>query len=213
MTKKISNFKLNPDLIRARCLSARLIARKSPERAATEMGYTNTSMISKMERKTSKTAINHNFLARASLCYGVSMDYLLGMSNYPERDPRSVEQLAIYNSVQHYANQVLENIAETIVKGASAQVLSAHLSILCEESAYLVDSINRMRELNPQFDDEIRAGAVVVERTEKMSKRINETRKRLSKQTYDDNILRQFKEVLNDGSERQLDLVGYKYGE
>lgn len=210
---KISNFKLNPDLIRARCLSARLISRKSPERAAKEMGYTNTSMISKMERKTSKTAINHNFLARASLCYGVSMDYLLGMSNYPERDPRSVEQLAIYNSVQHYANQVLDNLVETIIKGASAQVLSMQLAILCDESSDLVDSINRMRDLNPQFDEEVRAGAIVMDRVEKISRRINETRKRLSKQAYDENILRQFQSALADSDERQLDLVGYKYGE
>ncbi|THA09401.1 hypothetical protein [Rodentibacter pneumotropicus] len=211
--QKISNFKLNPDLIRKRCLSARLLARKSPERAAKEMGYTNTSMISKMERKTSKTAINHNFLARASLCYGVSMDYLLGMSNYPERDPRSVEQLAIYNSVQHYANQVLENIAETIIKGASAHVLSMHLSMLCDESSNLVDSINRMRELNPKFDEEVRAGATVVDRVDKVSLCIHETRERLSKQTYNDNILRQFKSVLSDSDERQLDFVGYKHGE
>ncbi|MEE3609358.1 hypothetical protein [Avibacterium paragallinarum] len=213
MTKKISNFKLNPDLIRARCLSARLLARKSPERAAAEMGYTNTSMISKMERKTSKTAINHNFLARASLCYGVSMDYLLGMSNYPERDPRSVEQLAIYSSVQHYTNQLLEGLTETIVKGASAQVLSMHLSMLCDESAELVDAVNRMRELNPNFDEDIKAGSLVMKQVDKINQRISSTRRRLSKESYDDNILRQFKSVLSDGSEKQLDLVGYRYGD
>lgn len=210
MTEKISNFKLNPDLIRARCLSARLLARKSAERAAKEMGYSNTSMISKMERKTSKTPINHNFLARASLCYGVSMDYLLGMSNYPERDPRSVEQLAIYNSVQHYTNQVIEDLMETILKGASAQALETHLAILCEESEHLIGAIHRMREINPSFDKKIKAGATVMKCVEQMSQRISITRNRLSKQVRDDNILRQFRSVLADSDKQQLDLLGYE---
>ena len=70
-----------------------------------------------------------------------------------------------------------------------------------------------MRDLNPQFDEEVRAGAIVMDRVEKISRRINETRKRLSKQAYDENILRQFKSALADSDERQLDLVGYKYGE
>ena len=203
------SFTINPDLVRARCLSARLLAQMSPERAAKKMGYSNTSMISKMEKKTSKTSINHNYIARASLCYGVSVDYLLGLSDYPERDPRSVEQLAIYASVRQFADGFVNSLSEAIIEGAQSHMLSGNLAMLCDDAQALIDAFTRCRELNAKFDDKIKGGATMLKCAEQLTERVKSTRMRLSKAVRDENIIRQFRAVLND---KQEDFIGFNYG-
>lgn len=207
MGKNSNSKEYNSDIIRARCLYVRVhMMKATPETAAIAMKYRNTSMISKMERMSSKTAINVNYLIRLSRWASVSLDYLFGISDYPERDPQTVEQMAIYRHCESFAKSCFEELSRKIISGAESGTLDFTLHNLCCGFDELEVAINRVVELNPEFDD-LRAGSKLLSSKEAMRKIVNDARKRSDLIKNSKKRLKQFETALDD-AKIQMDLVG-----
>lgn len=62
--------------------------------------------------------MSREFIVRAAIAYGVSADYILGLSNEPERDPRTAEQVAVLRSVQGTVEQNVAAMVTVLLKNA-----------------------------------------------------------------------------------------------
>ena len=85
-------------IVAKRMIEARQLSGLDQQDAGNLLGYQNGSFLSKIEN--GYTVAKLSFLQRASLVYGVSLDFLAGLSDYPERDPTTCEQLAIMRSLR-----------------------------------------------------------------------------------------------------------------
>lgn len=210
--KRCKKDDLNPDIVRARLLYARTnIAKMTRETASEKMGYSNTSALSKMESISSKTGINHKLIHRAAKCYGVSKDYLYGDSDYPERDPQSVEQMAIYSSAKSFAEECFGRLAREIISGAEAGTLVHTVENLCRCFSEVEVAWRRMIELNPTFENQARGGARIAFSIETMKEEITKAKRRIEMVKTTPKRIRQFEAVIEEAGETsQIDFVGFK---
>jgi len=81
------------------------------------MGYANSSALSKIESGFAR--IPKDFVLRAALAYGVSCDYLLGLSNEPERDPVTAEHMAIMRAIDATIQQQNHDLAKVLLRNVS----------------------------------------------------------------------------------------------
>lgn len=195
--------RINHDLIRERCRKARLLNKYTPDSAAQKMGYKNTSMISKMECKSSNTGINWDYLIRASKAFGVSMDYLCGLSDYPERDPKSVEQLAAYNSVKYLFEKEMKKMALSLFENIPKHNSLGYLSMMIDDLTENHKMIKYIREINPNFDEDIRGGAKYIKFLDEVQERVSRARWFLDRNSVDETIIKEVKSIV---SEEQLEL-------
>lgn len=189
----------NPNIVRERCMLARQRSGYSRKEAALKMGYVNTTSVSKMESLSSSAPINLEYIMRAAEVYGVSTDYLMGGSNYPERDARCVEQIAVYNSTRQFVESTTDKLMEFFISGGRHH----HYRMQCEELlgalTQIIEVINRVRELNPDFDNTIRGGAKLVSLKESLEMRLKQIKIRMIQTQFDEaNVKRQFDAVLEE---------------
>ena len=85
-------------IVPQRFIAARQLSGLNAIEAAERMGFKNSSMLSKIEN--GKAAALPYVIARASLVYAVSSDFLIGLSDFPEKDPATVEQQATMRMVR-----------------------------------------------------------------------------------------------------------------
>lgn len=121
---------VKPALVRDRLRKARRLAGLSATEAWKKMGYQSAAQLSKMESETSTSPLNYNFIIRAAICYGVSTDYLFGLSHYDEPDPQFIEQKAILTSMESMANDFLESMADLVLKSGQEVALRSQLENL-----------------------------------------------------------------------------------
>lgn len=116
-------------IIAKRFVSARKIAGMSQLAAAAMLGYRNSSPLCKIEFGTAVPS--PDMIARAAILYSVSADYLMGLSDFPERDGATIEQLAVMRSVREQVAHFVSDTTRKIV-GASGDTaaLAAHLDTL-----------------------------------------------------------------------------------
>ena len=76
-----------------RLILARKLNQLDQSEAAKTLGYSNSSQLSKIEA--GQASVSREFIVRAAIAYRASADYLLGLSNELERDPRTTEQVAV----------------------------------------------------------------------------------------------------------------------
>lgn len=204
---------LNANKIRERCLYVRkIMMRKSPLDAAREMGYTNSSQVSKMECASSSTGVSHNYIHRLSKWAGVSKDFIYGDSDYPERDPKTVEQMAVFNASRDFANTFLQKFSEEIMKGTGAATLEVALTQLAETCAEFEAKFNRVLELNPKFFQDARGGGNAINAFNALKNARGEAirRLRMTKEVHQKKV-RHFEAALEEAREvGQLDLIGYE---
>ncbi len=109
-----------------RFASARKLAGLDQLGAAAQLGYQNSSQLSKIESGQSGAAVY--IIQRAAIVYGVSMDYLTGLSDYPERDAATCEQLAIMRSLrQQIWDATQAKLKELVVAGENTVALMGHI--------------------------------------------------------------------------------------
>lgn len=202
--------KIDHATIKARCIYTRVHLMKcSAEEVAELMGYKNTSQVSKMERSTSKTGVNLDYLSRLSDVSGVSLDFLYGKSDFPERDPRSVEQMAMYNSAKDFAHIFFQKLGDKLLNVVETQSLIFKLENLNGISQEVIAAVNRIIELNPEFEDEVRGGAKLFQALEGMKKEVAHNKRYLDVVKHDINALKQFESVLQEAEEvGQMQLRG-----
>lgn len=128
--------------------------------AAKKLGYANSAPLCKVESGCSPAS--RLMIRRAAQAYGVSADFLLGLSDYPERDPRTVEQIAIYRGIKDAIERSARSIAEqSIVNAAETVPLKLRLAELIEAVKKVVDTLNEVRN-KTDFDESVAGGARLV---------------------------------------------------
>jgi hypothetical protein len=99
--KKLPDPRFDTDehrLVRRRLMAARRINRWDQQEAARRLGYATPAPLSKVEM--GRIGLPRGFLVLAARVYNVSADFLLGLSDQPERDPRTATQQRIESRVR-----------------------------------------------------------------------------------------------------------------
>lgn len=131
--------------------------------AARKIGWSNATQLSIIEEGRGRMCPMWA-LEAASRVYGVSVDYLIGVSDEPERDPKLSERKAVMRNVHGMMMSTAETIVERVhlymASGAPSIVTARRFIASAEE---LVEAVNRMYEINRQaFDEDLRGAATVV---------------------------------------------------
>lgn len=109
----MSNNKATPAIVGQRLQFARALAGLSTAEAAQKLGIRSPSRLSRAEHPSHPEGITPRLLADAAQAYGVSADYLLGLSEDWERDaePPFLAELAelrrSHDSMMQRINQLL----------------------------------------------------------------------------------------------------------
>lgn len=160
---------------------AREISGLDQDEAAKALGYSNSAHLSLFE--SGKKSVPMHMLINAATVYGVSADYLLGLSDEPERDPMVAEQRAMQRHVDALikttSNHMVGLLVETVMSSAPTKATALDL---IEKGDQAVKAINRARELNPRaFDQNLRGGAAVIGAANDLQAAINRARDRLAR--------------------------------
>lgn len=126
----------------ARFAAARKLSGLNQGDAAVLMGFANSSMLSKIEGGDGSAGIH--VVARASVVYAVSTDFLLGLSDYPEKDPNTVEQVAVMRAVRQTVTEQAAETMNKIGKFAAAIVpVRAHMEAIIKAAGPLYEQFCR----------------------------------------------------------------------
>lgn len=145
-------------VIGGRFLEARELNGYQQVEAANLFGYKNSAQLSQWERGQRMPPIPR--ILQASSIYRVSLDYLFGISNEPDRDPINAERLLLMRN----AESVLSGMTQKIVDAMLVQtrecipVISA-AKLMVDEGDKLMSAFIRFRELNLVFDEEMKGSA------------------------------------------------------
>lgn len=147
-------------LMRERLIVARNLNSLDQKEAAAKLGYKNSSQLSKVE--SGDAPLPKSLLRKASLAYGVSSDWLLGLSNEPERDPQIAGQMAVMRAVHAGVLEHTQNVTAVMLRLASDQLpLESQLRLLLDATRRAAQSFEKVCRHNSTFNDDIRGGATL----------------------------------------------------
>lgn len=145
----------------ARFKQARELNGWNQREAAVRMGYENGTQLSLIEagRRNTPLAV----FCVASTVYGVSVDFLLGLSSEPERDPAAAERHAMLRQVegmlQEHAVQVLDTITAHM-SAAKRPITLARRVINASSDA--TEAFRRFASLNEDAWQDMPGGAMLL---------------------------------------------------
>jgi transcriptional regulator with XRE-family HTH domain len=160
-TRAESNANLRK-VVGERFVDARRLNGWDQTEAAERFGYTNSTQLSLIEQ--GKRLPPHEVMIKASEVYGVSLDFLYGLSDEPERDPKAAERQAamrhVHSIIEGTGAQIISRLMLYLAQGVpSVRTSEAMLDAL----QVLVDEVHRTRELNPKlFDEKMKNGSKLV---------------------------------------------------
>jgi transcriptional regulator with XRE-family HTH domain len=170
------------EMMRERMISARVMNGMTAVEAATRLGYKNSTQLSEIENGGRKVPNDWQFLLNMSRVYSVSVDYLLGLSPNPERDPVAAENFAMLRGFEHLLEAQAAAMTTAFVRfGAERNAARIDLQSIVGAAEAVSASLQRLRELNPSFDDEMRGSSSLVSKVERLEQTaipIKETLKR-----------------------------------
>lgn len=168
------------ETLRYNLIVARGYAGMSAVEAAAKFGYKNSTQISLIESGKRPVPNDQRFLRQASQIYGVSCDWLLGLSPHPEIDSVVGRQYALMRGIQQ---TLLEDAAmrTSAMIQYTQQIQPTEQEYRKVEAAVsaLVDAIDIMRE-KFGFDD-IRGSAPVVKAAQAAREAMQPMRQKLAK--------------------------------
>ena len=157
------------NLLRERMISARVMNGLTAVEAAERLGYANSTQLSQIENGERKVPNDWQFLLRMSKAYSVSVDYLLGISPHPERDPVTAENFAVLRGFEELMQaQALAMTTAFVRYGKDRDAARADLQAIVGAAQHVVAALARIRELNPAFDDEMRGSSTLLFAVEKL---------------------------------------------
>lgn len=208
--RKSKSFDKN--VIRARCLYVRKdIMKATQEEAARELGYKGISQVSKMEALSSNTSINDKYLCRLSDWAGVSLDFLYGKSNYPERDPQTVEQMAVFNASKQFMEKALDEFSKMLNSSVEVNSLEWRVNRIGEAWNEFEQAWARLIALNPEFEENARGGARVLNSMGKVCKEIKDAKHHIEVVKQSNKRCKSLESALKDYEEsKQVDYIGFE---
>jgi transcriptional regulator with XRE-family HTH domain len=144
-------------IVAERLLEARELNGYSQTEAALKFGYKTPAQLSlwEMNRRFPPPAM----LVRASAVYRVSLDYLMGISPEPDRDPMSAQRLHVTAAAQQMCAGMSNTLAEAIIEQTrmGGPTVEAAYAIV-GESERLVNAFKKFTELNEKKFELMRGG-------------------------------------------------------
>lgn len=167
------------ELMRERMVSARVMNGMTAVEAASRLGYKNSTQLSQIESGERKVPDDWKFLLNMSRVYSVSVDYLMGISPHPERDPVAAESFAIFRGFEQLVQSQVTAMTEAFMRyGKDREAARVDLQTVLAAAQGVTRALGRVRELNPQFDEDMRGSSTLlaaVERLEAASIPVQET--------------------------------------
>jgi transcriptional regulator with XRE-family HTH domain len=150
-------------IVGERFIAARNINGYHQQEAAEMIGYTNGTQLSLVESGGRLPPLP--VFIRAVEVFGVSVDYLLGLSDEPERDPRLAEK----QSAMRHVSSMVSGLSEVLVTQLQHYLTRGAPSVmatreLLQSGQALIDAVQTLRSRNPDAFEEMVGGATV-ERT------------------------------------------------
>jgi transcriptional regulator with XRE-family HTH domain len=145
-----------------RMQEAREIAGYSQVFAAKKMGYANSSRLNKIEKGVDIKSISIPYLMRASKLYGVSIDFLLGVSKDWDRDVNICHIKGITNLLaEEWGKAHIKDVNAINYLGNKIAIIGQAFDLMWPAMADIRKALIRFIELNPKFND-MRGGASLV---------------------------------------------------
>lgn len=155
---KVEQFELIR-VIGRRMFEARELCNMSQLVAAKRFGYANSSKLSKVEGATDTNSVPLWLIARAARLYEVSIDFLFGLSDDWETGAGLGEQAFLLEAWEAARRRDLSVLLALRRDVADVSKMVPALNHAAEQ---VIEAIQRFRELNAGFDDEMRGGARLV---------------------------------------------------
>ena len=144
-----------------RFVAARELNGYTQMEASEKMGYKNSTQLCQWEKAQRTPPIDRMIIA--SIVYGVSLDYLYGLSDEPERDPRSAEQRAMVRSMEDLLRENAQSVAQTLsafVRSGGVNMMT--VKALTARAADAAAAVRRFAEINGKKFEDMRGGAAVL---------------------------------------------------
>lgn len=185
MTVAAQNGKASPlaKTIGKRLRIARSCAGMPANVAAQRLGYTNATQVSLAENG-ERTPPLHILLQYAKL-YVVPLDFLCGLIDDPIADAAETNQGVIANAVSEAIREQFQCLVRSISEQASVTIAGYNqdrrdLQAICNIAQQAKVALERVRELNPEFDEDWRGTARLVMHLEGLEQVGNQAAQRLN---------------------------------
>ena len=201
---------MKSNVIRARELNGWTL-----EQAASRVGYRNRSGLFKLECKSCENSftrkVSAEILIRLSKGYGVSIDFLLGLTNDPELSRTEVERFSVLRAVNEAVKAVSQDIAIKADKALSQSIqYKHHFDALRDVCEGVVSSSQRLIELNAQEFEDLRNGANFMRHQNNLKTMMDDINQRIKRESrlstmQEKDIFDEAQYILNLSFENQND--------
>ncbi len=165
MTREKQN-RLLRQVVAKQFVTAREINGWQQSEAAAMMGYKNSTQLSLIEQ--GKRLPPPHVMLQASTVYSVSMDFLYGQSDDPDRDTKSADRAALMRHMEDILKANAEAVSKAMIlqlsQGGSPRLV---LQGLHSASTEFLTSVRRFQALNSKFDN-MRGGSPVLAAASKL---------------------------------------------
>lgn len=153
--------------------------------AAQYLGYTNATQISLAENGERIPPL-HVLIEYAKL-YVVPLDFLCGLIDDPIADGVETNQGVIANAVSDAIEEQFQYLVRSVSEQASVTIAGYNqdrrdLQVICTTGLQASAALERVRELNPEFDEDWRGSAKLVSLLQSLADAAAETNERLDRE-------------------------------
>lgn len=168
-----------------RLRAARVSAGLRPEVAAARLGHKGITQISLAESGDRVPPLHE--MKKLALLYGVPMDYLVGIHDDPIADPTETNQGVITAAISESVKDVMGRMATALSEHAGVAIAGhrvdrINLKELCQLGEEATRAMRRMRELNPDFDEDVRGASTLDRVLARMGKIAQEAGERIARE-------------------------------
>ena len=142
-----------------RLREARELCNMSQSVAAKRLGYANPSKLSKVERATDTMSVPLWLIAKAAKVYGVSTDYLFGITDSWDGSPLSKSRETNEWLLQTWEKQRARDMETLRVFHARMDAISNNEELTCQSIDTISEALTAFRQLNPGFETDMRGSA------------------------------------------------------
>jgi transcriptional regulator with XRE-family HTH domain len=147
----------------ARLFAARNLAGFDQCDAALELGYTNSTQLSLAER--GERLLPHGMLLSVGEMYGVSLDYLYGVSNDPDVDLHASARNAEVARIRRLLDENARAVAGVLLDAVRVEkTASLRETRFLSAVADLCDGLDKFQAMNQDLFDEAKGGALLLRR-------------------------------------------------
>jgi transcriptional regulator with XRE-family HTH domain len=187
-----------------RLCAAREIAGLSQTAAATGLGYATPAQLNQHEQGRRLMPLPE--LIRAAEIYGTSVEYLVGTTNEPERDPARALRAAAVRGLRGMLDGMAERMTDEIGRFAALCGPDAtNARAVLAAGTKLLDALGFIQR-NPEFDD-LPGGATVVRVAREFEDRLRDVREAIARFDALDLALRERVRTAVAANDEELDIL------